>query len=96
MYQLSVPNSGFAIAQQTAHVDITLGNFNAFVYAGGLFYALTGSVYDPATLSVKSPFNMLRTSSYGGNSQSYSFAVDAPLSRAYFMTDDSSITTPGK
>jgi hypothetical protein len=29
-------------------------------------------------------------------SQSYSFAVDALLNRAYFMTDDSSIAVPGQ
>ena len=96
MYQLSVSNSGFAIARQTANVAISLGNNNDFAYAGGLVYALTGSVYDPSTQSVKSPFNMIRTSSYSGNSQSYSFAVDAPLNRAYFMTDDTSIATPGQ
>jgi hypothetical protein len=66
------------------------------VYANSLVYSLTGSVYDPSTQSVKSQFNMLLTSSYGGNSQSYSFAVDASLNRAYFMTDDSSLATPGQ
>ena len=78
MYQLSVSNSGFTIAQQTANIAISLGNNNDFLYAGGLVYALTGSIYDPSTQSVKSAFNMLRTSSFGGNSQSYAFAVDAP------------------
>jgi hypothetical protein len=73
-----------------------LGNNNDLVYAGGLVYALTGSVSNPSTQNVKSPFNMLLTSSYGGNSQSYSFAVDASLNRSYFMTDDSSIATPGQ
>lgn len=96
MYQLSVSNSGFATTRQTADIAISQGNNNDFLYADGLVYALTGSVYDPSTQSVKSPFNMLRTSSYGGNSQSYSFAVDAPLNRAYFMTDDSSIANPGQ
>jgi hypothetical protein len=61
-----------------------------------VIYALTGSIYDPSTQSVKPPFNMLRTSSYAGNSQSYSFAVDGLLKRAYFMTDDSSIAIPGQ
>jgi len=96
MYQLAVSNSGLALTQQTANIALNQGNFNDILYAGGLIYALTGSVYDPSTQSVKSPFNMLRTSSYAGNSQSYSFAVDAPLNRAYFMTDDSSITTSGQ
>jgi hypothetical protein len=96
MYQLSVSNSGLTIARPTANVAINLGNNNDFVFAGSLVYALTGSVYDPSTQSVKSTFNMLRTSSYGGNSQSYSFAVDASLNRAYFMTDDSSIAIPGQ
>jgi hypothetical protein len=96
MYQLSVSNSGLTIAQQTANVAINLGNNNDFLYAGSLVYALTGSVYDPSTQSVKSSFSMLRTSSYGGNSQSYSFAVDGLLNRAYFMTDDSSIASPGQ
>jgi hypothetical protein len=96
MYQLSVSNSGLTIAQQTANVAINLGNNNDFVFTGGLVYTLTGSIYDPSTQSVKPPFNMLLTSSYAGNSQSYSFAVDGLLNRAYFMTDDSSIAIPGQ
>jgi hypothetical protein len=96
MYQLSVSNSGFAVAQHTANVAISSGNNNDLVYADSLVYSLTGSVYNPSTQSVKSQFNMLRTSSYGGNSQSYAFAVDATLNRAYFMTDDSSLATPGQ
>jgi hypothetical protein len=96
MYQLAVTNNGFATTSQTANVDIILGNNNDLAYAGGLVYALTGSVYDPSTKSVKAPFNMLRTSAYGGNSPSYAFAVDSSLNRAYFMTDDSSIGTTGQ
>ncbi len=76
---VSVFNSGFSIAQQIAHIAISLGNNNDILYTGGLVYALTGSIDDPSTQSVKSPFNMLRTSSFRGNSQSYAHAVDAPL-----------------
>jgi len=96
MYQLAVSNSGLALTQQTANIALNQGNLNDVVYAGGVVYALTGSVYDPSTQSVQSPFNMLLTSNYGGNGHSYSFAVDGALNRAYFMTDDSSITTSGQ
>jgi hypothetical protein len=96
MYQLSVSNNGFAVAQQTANVQLDLGNFNDLVFKGGLIYTLTGSVYDPSTQIVKPSFNMLSTSYYGGNSHSYAFAVDSSLNRAYFMTDDSSIGNPGQ
>ena len=93
MYQLAVSNNGVAMTKQTANVDIILGNNDDFSYAGNLVYSLTGSVYDPSTQTVKAPFSMLLTSPYGGTSHSYSFAIDASLNRAYFMTDDNPSTT---
>jgi hypothetical protein len=92
MYQLSVSNNGFTVAQQTPNIVLNDSNFSEMEYAGGLIYAIPGSVYNPSTQSVEPPFNFLSSSPYG-NSYSYSFAIDASLNRAYFMTSDTPLGT---
>ena len=88
MYQLSVSSNGFTVAQQTSNVILNQGNFGDIEYASGLIYAVPGSVYSPSTQSVLPSFQFL-SSNPSGYSYSYSFAIDASLNRAYFMTTDS-------
>jgi hypothetical protein len=87
MYQLSVSSNGLTVAQQTANVVLNQGNFSDIEYASGLIYAIPGSVYNPSTQSVQPSFKFLSSNPLG-NSYSYSFAIDASLNRAYFITSD--------
>jgi len=88
MYQLAVSSTGFTVARQTANVVLNQGDFGDIDYANGLIYASPGAVYNPSTQSVLPSFQFL-SSNPGGSSYSYSFAIDASLNRAYFMTTDS-------
>lgn len=65
-------------------------------YAGGLIYSSTASVFNPSTNVVQAPFGLQNSNPAGTSVTSSSFAVDASLDRAYFMTNDSPNTTNGQ
>src|SRR6202012_4432977 len=95
MFKLAVSNAGFAVSQQTADVVLAQGSLNDIEYANGLVYATNGSVYNPSTQSVQPPFSFLSFTPAGSTSNSFFYALDTSLIRAYFMTSDSPNGTTG-
>ena len=86
MYALSLSANGFSTTQTTPNVDLDTTYLADILYANGLVYTPTGSVYNPATQSVQPSFGFLSTNEaniYGG-----SLAIDTTLNRAYFVTND--------
>jgi hypothetical protein len=96
MYQLSVSSNGLAVANTTPGAVLRQGNINDLQYSGGLIYSTTASVYNPSTRAVQAPFALQNSNYAGGNVDSFAFAIDASLNRAYFLTTDTAFLTPGQ
>lgn len=96
MYQLSVSSAGLAVAHQTPGIQLQQNYLYDIQYAGGLIYSSTASVFNPTTNVVQAPFGLQNSNPAGTSVTSSSFAVDASLNRAYFMTNDSPNTTIGQ
>jgi hypothetical protein len=89
MYKLSVSSTGLAVTQQTPGIQLQQGILYDIQYAGGLIYSSTASVFNPSTNVPQAPFGLQNSNPAGSSVTSSSFAVDASLNRAYFMTNDS-------
>jgi hypothetical protein len=96
MYQLSVSSNGLVVSNTTLGVALQQGNLNDLQYSGGLIYSTTASVYNPSTRAVQAPFALQNTNYASGNVNSFAFAIDASLNRAYFLTTDTAFLTPGQ
>jgi hypothetical protein len=93
MYQLSVSNSGLALANMTPNVALQPGNINDLQYSGGLIYSTTASIYNPSSRAIQAPFALQNSNPVGSSVTGFAFAIDAQLNRGYFLTTDSPLQT---
>lgn len=94
MVELTASSSGLSVAQQTSGVVLGQGNLNGFLFANDLLYTGAGTVFNPVTNTVQSPFVFQNSDPEGSTVTGISVAIDTSLNRAYFFTSDAQFGNP--